>query len=285
MEIRRASGEDMGDAIGVFMEAASFMVRRYSPEQAADFPGDDPAKFLPMWRHLLDTGAMWIADDPGPVGIASAYLRDGWWFLALLFVRPEAHGRGIGSALLDEALAWGRGAAAFTVVASPTPGAQALYLRRSMFPVWVQQQWEGPAGEAEPPEGLAPLLPSDEPWVDALDREVRGIARPEDHAFWRRHGEGLALRRGDDPLGYVYASASGRVGPAAAWDAADQSALLRAARSRVRGEVALQVPSANWVLLREVTKAGLRLTGSSTFMSSRPMPDGSRYVPAGGALA
>lgn len=285
MRIRLASHEDLDDMIGVFMESAAFMVERYTPEQAADFPGDDPSRFVPLWRHLLETGAMWIAEDPGPVGIASAYLRDGWWFLALLFVRPEAHGRGIGSALLDEALAWGHGAAAFTVVASPSPGAQALYLRRSMFPVWVQQQWEGPAGEAERPAGVEPLLPSDAGWVAALDREARGIARPEDHAFWRAHGEGLALRREGRPLGYVYVSAAGRIGPAAAWEAGDQVALLRAARSRVRGEVVLQVPSSNRVLLAEVVRAGLRLTGSTTFMASGPMPDGSRYVPAGGALA
>lgn len=285
MEIRRASGGDLNDSIDVFMDAAGYMVRRYAPEQAIDFPGDDRSKFVPLWRHLLETGAMWIAHDPGPVGVAAAYRRDGWWFLALLFVRTDAHGRGIGSALLDEALAWGRGAAAFTVVASPTPGAQALYLRRSMFPIWVQQQWEGPAGETEPPQGLGPLTARDARWVGALDREVRGIARPEDHDFWARHGEGIALRRGDEPLGYVYVSATGRIGPAAAWDAADQVALLRAARSRLRGEVALQVPSSNWVLLAEVVRTGLRLTGSSTFMSSRPMPDGSRYVPAGGALA
>lgn len=285
MQIRRATEADLGDAIDVFMAGAAYMVRRYAPEQAIAFPGDDPSRFEPLWRHLLSTGAMWIADDPEPAGVGAAYLRDDWWFLALLFVRPEAHGRGIGSRLLDEALAWGTGASAYTVVASSTPAAQALYLRRSMFPVWMQQQWEGTVARTEEPPGITTLTPADDRWVAALDRDARGIARPEDHAFFAAHGEGLALRRGEDPLGYIYVSPSGRIGPSAAWDAADQPALLRAALSRVQGKIALHVPSTNWTMLQEVAKLGLHLTGANTFMSSRPMPTGSRYLPAGGALA
>ena len=65
-----------------------------------------------------------------PVGFSSAIIRDGVWFLSQLWVAVDRQGSGIGSALLDEALAWGHGSSIFSVVASPFPGAQTVYMRR-----------------------------------------------------------------------------------------------------------------------------------------------------------
>lgn len=287
MEIRRAEEADVSATIAIFMEAGSDMVARYQPEQAATFPGPDPARFVPLWRHVLRSGAMFLAQDPDPVGFSAAIVRDGVWFLSLLWVRPERQGEGIGGALLDAALDWGHGASTFSVVASPDPTAQALYLRRSMFPIWWQQEWVG-AGLETPsmPDPIDDLSPEDQPWVDELERRVRGVARPEDHRFWLARARGLALRRGGEPVGYVYAWPGGRIGPGAADEAADLPILLQAARAATGlGSLALIVPSTNRVLLNEMARLRCRLIGTNAFMASRPMPDAATYLSSGGALA
>jgi GNAT superfamily N-acetyltransferase len=285
VRIRRADEGDLLPLAEVFVSAATYLTERYRPEQVGHMPLD-PEGRLPFYRHLLATGALFVAEDPQPVGFSAAVLRDGVWFLSQLWVLPERHAGGIGSALLDEALAWGLGASAFTVVASPHPAAQVMYLRASMYPLWVQHELTG--GDADPqpvPDGIEVLEEADQGWVDELDREVRGIARPQDHSFWRAQAAGLALRRGAEPTGYVYVWSDGKVGPGAVRDPADMPAVITAARHRAGGEATFAVPSTNWAALGDLVRAGLSPLGSNTFMASRPMPDGSRYLSSGGGLA
>lgn len=285
MRIRRADEDDLPAMARVFGPAGRSMAQRYQPESAGTF-GAAPERLFPMWRHLLATGACFVAEDPGVIGFSTAAVRDGVWFLSQLWVLPEHQGRGVGAVLLDEALAWGRGASAFTVVASADRAAQALSLRRSMYPVWVQHELSGPGGGATP-LGVEPLVEEDLPWVDRLDREVRGIARPEDHRFFLGAARGVALRRGGEAVGYVYVWPGGRIGPGAAFAARDVPGLVRAglAAAGDAGVASLMVPSANWGALAEVVRRGFRLQGSSTFMASRRFPDGGRYLSSGGALA
>ena len=134
------------------------------------------------------------------------------------------------------------------------------------------------------PRGFDDLDDDDQEWVDALDRDVRGIARPQDHAFWRREASGLAYRRDGAPAGYVYVWPDGKVGPGAVRDPVDMPAILGAARSRTEASVTVAVPSTNWSALRDLVREGFSPSGTSTFMASRPMPDGSRYLSSGGGL-
>ena len=57
--------------------------------------------------------------------------------------------------------------------------------------------------------------------IDALDRELLGVAHPIDHRFLRRRVGGAACINGPDgaPIGYGYARRAGRVGPIAVRDA------------------------------------------------------------------
>lgn len=284
MRIRRAEEGDLLALGEIFGTTVTYLTERYRPEQVGAVPLN-PEDRLPIYRHLLATGAVFVAEDPEPIGFSAAVVRDGVWFLSQLWVLPERHGRGAGAALLDEALAWGRGASTFTVIASPHPGAQVLYLRASMYPLWTQVEMTGKTATAEMPEGFGPLEEADQAWVDDLDRDVRGIARPQDHALWRASAEGLALRREERPAGYVYVWPDGKVGPGAVKDPGDTPFLIAAAGSRVGGSMTLPVPSTNWTALRELTREGFVPSGSNTFMSSRPLPDAARYLSSGGALA
>jgi GNAT superfamily N-acetyltransferase len=284
MEIRPATEDDLPALARIFARTAGYLIERYRPEQIGHF-SLDPGERLPMYRHLLSTGAVYVAEDPEPVGFSSAILRDGVWFLSQLWVMPERHASGIGSRLLDEALAWGRGASAFTVIASPHPAAVTLYLRASMYPLWVQYELTGGDGAIpDAPEGIASLVDSDRSWIDDLDREVRGAARPEDHAMFRSEATGVALRREGEPKGYVYVWPGGKVGPGGVRDPSDTPVLLRAARHLASGPITVAVPSTNWSALRELVGLGLAPLGSNTFLASRPVGDGSRYLSSGGAL-
>jgi GNAT superfamily N-acetyltransferase len=285
VRIRRAEEGDLLALGEVFVKTAAYLTERNRPEQIGRISLDAEER-LPLYRHLLATGAMWAAEDPDPVGFSAAVVRDGVWFLSQLWVLPDHHGRGIGGALLDEALAWGRGASAFTVVASPHPAAHVLYLRASMYPMYEQVEVSAtePRMAPEMPDSVASLQDPDQPWLDELDREVRGIARPEDHAFWRGEATGLALQRDGAPSGYVYVWPNGKVGPGAARDPGDVPPLIRAARNRAGGSMTFAVPSTNWTALRELVREGFAPSGSNTFMASRPLVDGSRYLSSGGGL-
>ncbi|HEX6208796.1 MAG TPA: GNAT family N-acetyltransferase [Actinomycetota bacterium] len=284
MRIRPAEESDLRALAEIQVAGREWLARRYEPETLHQFPVDpDGAAFT--IRHVHGTGAVFVAEDPEPVGFSSAVIRDGVWFLSQLWVAPDRHGAGIGSALLDAALAWGRGSSTFSVVASPFPGAQTVYMRRSMFPVWHSMEFEGEAPGVEMPEGADELTTGDQPWVDELDREVRGIARPEDHELFREHARGIALRRGDEPLGYLYAWPEGKLGPAAIRDGRDTPDLLRAGIAAGPSRLSLIVPTTNWAALQEAIRLRLRLVSRTVFMASRAMPDGSRYLSSGGALA
>ncbi len=276
----------------IFASSAGDLLARYRPE-TDDLLHVDPEERLPTYQHLYSTGALFVAEDPEPVAFSAAIVRDGVWFLSQLWVVPERQGRGIGATLLDETLAWGRSASAFSVIASPHPGAQTLYLRRSMFPLWMQIDMTAEVADGgEMPDGVAALTEEDGWWLEQMDREVRGVARPVDHDFWRRSATGVALRRAGRPRGYVYAWPPGgwssrptsKIGPGAVRDPRDMPSLLAAARHLVDGTVTVAVPSTNWSALNELIRLRFRPSGTNTFMASRPLPDGSRYLSSGGSL-
>ncbi|HJV03813.1 MAG TPA: GNAT family N-acetyltransferase, partial [Actinomycetota bacterium] len=261
MRIREAADEDLGRLHEIFVAAWEHLHERYAPRRPG--PGD-PGERMPFLRHLRRTGLVVVADDPEPVGFAAAIVREGVWFLSQLWVLPEHHGSGVGAALLDEALVFGRGASAFSTMSSPHPAAQLLYLRASMFPMWVSMEMAGGDGAAgERPDGVRDLVGDDQGWVDDLDREVRGAARPEDHAYWRTEEvTALALERPDGPAGYAYVWPDGKVGPGAVRDPGDVSIAIEA--SRLAGGSTFSVPSVSWRALGELVRLGFRPTGATT---------------------
>jgi ribosomal protein S18 acetylase RimI-like enzyme len=283
VRIREADEGDLEALVGIFARALEHVIERYRPDQAHLLPIDGPAR-IPFLRHLQRTGLVVVAEDPGPVGFAAAVVRDGVWFLSQLWVLPDHHRGGMGSALLDEVLAFGRGASAFCTVSSPHPAAHLLYLRASMFPLWTQIDMGGGTDDLpEPPEGVRELTAADQPWVNDLDRDVRGMARPEDHGFWRgQDGAALALQRAGAPAGYVYVWPDGKVGPGAVREATDVSLAIHAALRAGPGRTIFPVPSTNWRALGELVRLGFAPVGATnTFMASRALADGTRYLPTG----
>ena len=279
--------------------------------QLAHMAGTDPDRF---WVAEAETEA----GTPSIVGFACATVRDGLWFLAMLFVLPEAQGSGLGSRLLDLTQAgrhvdpggpavpgpdarldsgihtWGM------CTDSAQPISNGLYASRGMLPrlpIWrlsgEPRRWDAlpalpPSLEAVPFEaiggnvGEGPRRLADA--IDAVDRAVIGITHQADHEFLRREGRtGFLVReRAGRVLGYAYGSGAGRLGPVAAHDSALLPSLLGVAIRGVPvfGPVAAWVPGSADSAVRALLAAGLRFDRFPGVVCwSRPDHPFDRYLP------
>ncbi len=120
--------------------------------------------------------------------------------------------------------------------------------------------------------------------VDALDRELLGVAHPIDHRYLRAESRRGWLYRGPDgaALGYGYATEAGRVGPVAVRDAALLTPVLGHLLSAVqpRGAFALWLPGSADRAVVSALRAGFRLDQFPILLCwDRPFADFSRYLP------
>jgi ribosomal protein S18 acetylase RimI-like enzyme len=306
---------------------------------------DDLGPLRRLLVHLLrtDPDRFWVATRPGStepapvpaggsdtgrnghhpgdtaIGFASASLREGLWFLAMLFVDPEEQADGIGKALMDRAQA-GRdvdpGGPAVPGPDDPLdsgihtwgmctdavqPISNGLYARRGMvprIPIWrlfgEVRRWR--ALPTLPPALEAVLFEAVEhehgdggrrlgATLDDFDRELIGSAHGVDHGYLRRDGRSGVLireRGGGRVLGYAYGSSIGRLGPVAAVDPALHPALIGTAIREVPalGPVALWVPGTADHATRALLEAGLRLDGFPGLICwSRADHPFERYLP------
>lgn len=295
-----------------------------------------PEETGPIRRHLThmlatDPDRFWVAETgtvadaavhgSGPsqlVGFAMATVRDGLWYLAMLFVLPRLQGRGIGAALLDRAQAGRNVPAGGPAVPCPDdpldsgihtwgmatdtaqPISNGLYARRGMLPrlpVWRLAgepfRWSAvpelaSSLEAIPFESIA-ANGHDGPRrlaeaVDEIDRDVLGLTHRGDHEFLRRDGRAgyLVRERGGRGLGYAYGSTTGRLGPVAAVDPALLPSLLGVAirQTPILGTVGTWVPASAEPAVRALLAAGLRFERFPGLICwSRPEMPFARYLP------
>jgi GNAT superfamily N-acetyltransferase len=105
--LRPIERADIDGCIDVFYLAVDELYRRLDQP----LPPRDRGSLAALIRHLVrhDPARAWLAEEPSatsdPVrpailGFGAATLRDWAWYLALLFVRPEAQGAAIGRRLL-----------------------------------------------------------------------------------------------------------------------------------------------------------------------------------------
>ena len=160
--------------------------------------------------HEFATGRIYVAeDDGGVVGFGGSFDRREVVYLADLFVRPEAVGRGVGATLLERI--FDRGTVRMTS-ASGDPRALPLYVRFGMWPLMPALYLRGPAaaataaaeamGASGGPDVRVGV--ADSATIAALDADVCGRPRPEEHEFLRSlpGAEGLMVISGDRPVAY-----------------------------------------------------------------------------------
>jgi len=287
--------------------------------------GGDLEPVRRLLAHLLETDPerFWVATRRAPegeriIGFGSATIRGDVWFLAMLFVLPEAQASGIGRALLARTFPdgvepdqVGPSLPAATVLGTVTDSAQpisnALYARCGIVPrlpiFHLVGRPQRPDALLPLPPGIVPIPfdeiaagPPDGPGhrllVDAvgeIDEALLGYERAADHRFARRDGRVGFLYRGPDgrPIGYGYSSAIGRVGPVAALEEPLLAPIVGHLLTSLepRGASSLWVPGAAGESIRTLLRAGLRIEGFPALLCwSRPFGSFERYVPFSLAL-
>ena len=271
-------------------ETAS-LIRLYAHLQASD-----PERFVVATLPAVGPGEERI------VAFAAALMRERLWFLSMLFVRPELQGAGVGRALLAR-VAPPDGEASFrsTATDSAQPISNALYAAEGIVPrvpllnlIGLPQR---PDAFGSLPSGIVPV-PFDDiagrpggdghrklaDAVDAMDREVLGVAHPVDHRFLRQESRTGWLYHGPDGavVGYGYATEAGRIGPVAVRDEELLAPILGHLSSAVtpRGAFALWLPGTADRAIVPALRAGFRLDQFPVLLCwDRPYADLARYLP------
>ena len=185
IEVREAAEADLA-AIAAVATATG---------QVEEWSGSDPAYI----RHLLAHGLVLVAEREGGVAGFGATLRIGdgpaaVTMLCDLFVNPEAHGLGIGQALL--AALWEPASPRMTF-SSLHAHALPVYTRAGLDAWWPLLYLGGHPGALPraPRWTVAATSPEE---VAALEAEWTGIDRSADHRAWaaRPGGQPVTARHG-----------------------------------------------------------------------------------------
>ena len=163
------------------------------------------------------TGCFVAEWDGGPVGVCvtSSYGESG--VVGNFIVATEVRGRGIGTQILEHAIAYLRGRGVRNVLLDAAPAAIPLYERVGFRKVCPLLRFVGPlAGQSRP--GVRPMVAADLEAVVELDREAFGGDRS---FFLERRRSALpelcqVLERGGTIAGYVMGRRAGAgvaVGP------------------------------------------------------------------------
>lgn len=254
------------------------------------------------WEHLLRSsrGGFWVAEEGSTlIGIGCAIVRDAEWLLTHLFVVPERQGRGVGRGLLERSLRSARGTDRHATYAdAPNFVGTSLYMRHGMFPARNIVGLSGPVAVFDRLRANADGLTA-EPLgahsativghIDALDRQVRGTGRSEDHRYWIESGmRGLLFRRQGQIVGYAYCTSEGSIGPVAAQHESDLPAMLERCGQILAEigatETSVLVPGVNQTVLSLLLLHGFRQTSLGLFLASRPAGDWSHYLLFNSAL-
>ena len=267
------------------------------------------APIIRLYVHLQATDperfiVATVPDGPGErvIGFAAATVRERLWYLSMLFLLPEFQGAGLGRQLLAQ-VAPADGAMVRAVATdSAQPISNALYAALGMVPRVPLFSLTGlprrPEAFGELPSGVTPMAfdeiasgpPSGQGHallvdaIDALDRELLGVAHSADHRFLRSESRHGWLYRGPDgsPVGYGYAGEAGRVGPVAVRDESLLGPVLGHLMAVVvpRGAFALWVAGAADRAIVTSLQAGFRMDQFPVLLCwDRPFATFSHYLP------
>jgi len=242
-------------------------------------------------RHIVrhDPAGSWLAEDHTgqAVGAAQSHIREGTWGLALLVVLPGAQGKGVGSALLQRTLEYGRGCLRGIICCSRHPAAARVY-RQAGFELHPTIRMRGTVDRAAlgTVDGAAVEGgPRDRDLLDSIDRRLRGGAHGPHHTYLMRHNR-LVVADDLAGSGYCYIGADGKVALLGATSRRLAKRVLTAALLAVDEGVAVEVQDITadqqWAVDVGLD-AGLELRAEG-FVCYRGLRPPTPYIPSGAFL-
>ena len=242
-----------------------------------------------------DPSGLWIAEAGSTlIGMGFSWMRERFWYLAQLFVRPDIQAKGVGQALLSRTLHQAErndatNRALITMAYNTT--STGLYIRNGLYPREPLFRMSAPAdGRIIGSRGyeVAPIEPWPEcqEWLGQIDEEVLGFRRGSHHAFLLGGIATRAVRveQAGRPAGYAYISADGHIGPLAVAPSADPrevvAAAIRCALEERPKQVSMIVPGRADRVLAAVSELGFRIDEPFVLLSAQPFGDWRNYLPS-----
>ena len=242
MELRPTTDGDLPALHAIFLGAIGSVFRPHGFEP----PTPTLETFSNLQGHILRTGTSIVAEAEGRLlGYGSSWARGDDWFLASLFVDPEAQGQGVGTALLDAV--WTPASRRRTMTDAIQPISNALYGGRGLVPATPVLTFQGaPQIEAPQGRGVADLR--------RIDELAYGFDRELDHLHWARHAVRTEWRDA-----YSYAFPGGEIGPVAGATPAAAASALAGELAAAAGTVRVRIPGSARLLVEVALAARLRL--------------------------
>ena len=176
------------------------------------------------WRRFLDLepeGCLVALWEGRPAGTAVTAVFDSVAWIAMILVDKEVRGRGIGTRLVEQALAYLDGRQVRSIRLDATPLGRPIYEKLGFSPQYELARWEGDAPAVPPDLRVEPITADQLPAVVELDRRITGTHRQRLLEYLHRQVPGATrvLRVGDRMAGYATfreGSRAVQIGPAAA---------------------------------------------------------------------
>jgi len=290
---RPARPEDLAPGLRVVEQAFNELRARHGLRPV---PLREPA--FQRFAYAEDPTGLWVAEAEGTIlGFAFSWMRQRFWYLSQLFVRPDIQARGIGQALMSRTLdqaARNDADNRALITTGYNMASTGLYIRNGLYPREPLYRLVAPAVVlagalvAESGTETTPLgaSPGDSAWLDAVEQAVIGFQRETQHHFMQSSLGLRALRidAKERPIGYAYVSAEGHIGPLLAAPEADEvTVVLAAIREGLLGapkQVSLVVPGRAERILAALSSLGFRIEESMLLMAARAFGDWERYLPS-----
>jgi len=295
---RLAKQDDIPGISTVFAEAHDDLYRKRGLFETPISPIPPPPIFAFLIRKT--SHAFWVAEEEGRiVGFSDSFMRGSFWYFSWLFISPSRQGRDIGRNLLERTLAsWkdtqitNRGTMTFAF----NPVSQFLYMKYGMYPrepaYYVEAPSKGIIENGQPPHGLdfeeLTSLGDGSAILRQMDKFVLGFSLEWHHEyFFETKARCYIFKDKGEPVGYVYVSPSGRVGPMAVnsnefTEPVLETGLKLSASQGVE-KVWYWMPGSNIHAVELALKYKMRLD-PAVFMCTKPFAKWGNYIFSSAAL-
>lgn len=254
---------------------------------------ETPAAVAHMYK--TDRGGCWAAyDGKTVIGYGQALVRGGQWYLANLFVKPDAQNKGVGRELLRRCVAYGRKKKAESYALCTFPYNEvALGLYTSFgfmprYPIFEMRNYNT-VSRGIPPTGLRIRDGGSNESIlriNRLEKKIRGYSRLVDLRFFAGQSDYdiTDFYRGSRWIGYSVSFKNSLIGPAGSVEPKDLIEIVTESYRKcfAHGSKLTTVFAGctNEEIHRRLRSLGFKIDNISVFLSTRSYGDFSRYIPA-----